>query len=40
MRRQRVAGLLLKPLLFYMHASNGGREKIEGRNDYHLWAMW
>lgn len=39
-RRQRVARLLLNPLLFYMGAKNGGRARLEGRNDTRMWDMY
>ncbi|MFZ5578394.1 MAG: hypothetical protein ACOY4Y_09915 [Pseudomonadota bacterium] len=39
-RRQRVARLLLAPLLFYMGAKNGGRARLEGRNDTRMWDMY
>ena len=39
-RRQRVSRLLLNPLLFYMGAKNGGRARLEGRNDTRMWDMY
>ena len=39
-KRQRVAALLLNPLLFYMGARNGGKARLECRNDTRLWDMY